>query len=804
MPASAQIRQDLVKRYLCVKKLTVTDGFTIKSVKLPRAEARFFIGELRNRQATQLVLLDEFGESWEFMCQCANGQYALSQIGAFCEAHGALPGCYFIFFADHAHIVRLAIRQQLPEDVQAAVTAARAAMLLRNSPQPKCSPSPEQQQPASPVSHPILDDPVALDEMPLVDAATAHAQHVVPPEAAAGKQALPEAARARPLQDLSNVSRPLGVSANGGKPKPPGDKQNSSPSEHAPAHAVTAADKENSQGGVTALDPACLAGRPHPLSVRTGPDSPLPMPPLYRDTSFWPPGLAGPFGVDGAFQAAWNTTGGYGPAAGSRGLAGSSEGGSNSADSAGFRATHGTGAHNHWRQGSAQRASDDAAGEAAASAPEQEQGSTGGTWRQQLQCDELMDWEVGRRMQSTQEGAAPEPAPQQQHGASGQSLMAPPDWLRQESATTQTVRLALLHHLLLQGHDQQQASAGHPVPSGRRLGGAPYGSTALPPHPRMPDRRASADAIMVDTSAEVDWHQAAAERQEQRPGSSSGVEQRRSHGSPGALARSCSSGAQPSSHTHARFGLVPALQQRGAAPGSDTAVPAVDRKEELAGRAADAPPADAPSPKRHISFWPRPPSHAPASGAVVGGPRPPPGPRRPWTGVAARLPKLRPASSPGPKPPPSAGKSLTAQDLLSDRVRFLLDADSAFLAELPMRSLALSESGAPDSGGAGGGDGSEAVQGSSSSPGAAEQPSRGGVVTTGRRMHLDAVVESGAHYACTLSLSGPSNCQAAELVGLRPFLIRRQAGVGDLLSVEVSSSCGGPRLRVQLQRRAPL
>ncbi len=47
----------LVKRYLCVKKLTVNDGFTNKSVKLPRAEARIFMGELRNRQVIPLVRL---------------------------------------------------------------------------------------------------------------------------------------------------------------------------------------------------------------------------------------------------------------------------------------------------------------------------------------------------------------------------------------------------------------------------------------------------------------------------------------------------------------------------------------------------------------------------------------------------------------------------------------------------------------------------------------------------------------------------------------------------------------------------
>ncbi|KXZ46020.1 hypothetical protein GPECTOR_48g453 [Gonium pectorale] len=93
------------KRYLCVKKLTVNDGFTSKSVKLPRAEARFFMGELRNRQSLSLVLLDEAGGCWELLCTCTGGQYALSRVGAFCEAHGVRPGAFFIFYADHEHIV---------------------------------------------------------------------------------------------------------------------------------------------------------------------------------------------------------------------------------------------------------------------------------------------------------------------------------------------------------------------------------------------------------------------------------------------------------------------------------------------------------------------------------------------------------------------------------------------------------------------------------------------------------------------------------------------------------------------------
>ncbi|GIL68818.1 hypothetical protein Vafri_22013 [Volvox africanus] len=370
----------LVKRYLCVKKLTINDGFTNKSVKLPRAEARFFMGELRNRQAIPLVLLDEGGSCWELVCTCSGAQYSLSRIGAFCEAHGARPGCYFIFYADHEHIVRLAVRHQLPEDVQAALAAARAAIMAIRSP-PQCAASPQQQRKArsaaatvsnSAVSLPqdsslsVLDDPVVLDEMPPV--ATCHVAEGGLP-AAPAVLVPPDPHRGKPLQDRSNLpeGQPFpDATANGAKPKMAsgGKSGYSTAGVLGTAPRGSAADKENdgsalqdgpagkgpssvrastlpvvSSGGLQApaqgtgasrvplqkqqlppppppLPPSPLlsrsppappspppatrlrmrfearlraqAGKLHPLSVCTGPESPLPVPPGYCGANTWP------------------------------------------------------------------------------------------------------------------------------------------------------------------------------------------------------------------------------------------------------------------------------------------------------------------------------------------------------------------------------------------------------------------------------------------------------------------------------------------------------------------------------------
>ncbi|KAG2431338.1 hypothetical protein HYH02_013328 [Chlamydomonas schloesseri] len=253
------------KRFLCVKKLTCSDGFTCKTVKVPRAEARFFIGELRNRQVTQLVLLDEAGNVWELLCQCIGGQYALSRIGAFCEAHGVRPGAYFIFYADHDHVVRLAVRQELPEDVQAAIAAARAVMAVRNSPQRPPAAQPEegsrqaqqQQQQAAelPATVPVLEDATGLEEMPadepvLADSAPEPAVVVVPAE--------PDTPRAMPLQDRSNTpDRQSGGLDSSNQPKPladgakPGTAKHSSPSSRsAPTAPQASNDKENEPSAV--------------------------------------------------------------------------------------------------------------------------------------------------------------------------------------------------------------------------------------------------------------------------------------------------------------------------------------------------------------------------------------------------------------------------------------------------------------------------------------------------------------------------------------------------------------------------
>ncbi|GLI68500.1 hypothetical protein VaNZ11_012943 [Volvox africanus] len=361
----------LVKRYLCVKKLTINDGFTNKSVKLPRAEARFFMGELRNRQAIPLVLLDEDGSCWEFVCTCSGAQYSLSRIGAFCEAHGARPGCYFIFYADHEHIVRLAVRHQLPEDVQAALAAARAAIMAIRSP-PQCPASLQQSQKAHsaaaaasnstaslPRGSAELDDPVVLDEMPPV--ATCSVAEGLP-AAPAGPPVLvpPEPQRVKPLQDRSNHPEgrpPPDAIANGAKLADGGKPVYSIGGVLGTATSGSLADKENdesvlqagpagkasvrastfpvvSSGGLQAPATATAtgasrvplqqqqppppspllsrsphappspppatrlrmrfearlraqAGKLHPLSVRTGPESQLPVPPGYCGTNTW-------------------------------------------------------------------------------------------------------------------------------------------------------------------------------------------------------------------------------------------------------------------------------------------------------------------------------------------------------------------------------------------------------------------------------------------------------------------------------------------------------------------------------------
>ncbi|GIL90566.1 hypothetical protein Vretimale_17518 [Volvox reticuliferus] len=502
----------LVKRYLCVKKLTINDGFTNKSVKLPRAEARFFMGELRNRQAIPLVLLDEGGSCWELVCTCSGAQYSLSRIGAFCEAHGARPGCYFIFYADHEHIVRLAVRQQLPEDVQAALAAARAAvMAVRFPPQSAAMQSQQQQQakPAaatasnSPVSLPpdsagqsVLDDPVALDEMPPATCnrieevlargpAPAVAAVLAPPKEVVGA----EMPRVKPLQDRSNLpaGQPLpDATTSGARPKVAGEGKSGYLAAGAlgATSRVSVDDKENdlsalqaapagkppssastflvvSSAGLQAPAPApgnsrvllqqqqpappppsslllsrsppappspppatrlrmrfearvrAQAGKLHPLSVRTGPESPLPVPPGCCGASMWSAAAhPGAYPLEGTANYVrshssslvprpWGSTGvwgypapGFGPDSPAVGPVGPCPPPSGHRRVASSLHPAVSGAPQPWQQQEHQQG--DIAADMSSSKPDHLEPCDDLQCRD-LNCDELLEWDLGRR-----------------------------------------------------------------------------------------------------------------------------------------------------------------------------------------------------------------------------------------------------------------------------------------------------------------------------------------------------------------------------------------------------------------------
>ncbi|EFJ49944.1 hypothetical protein VOLCADRAFT_116982 [Volvox carteri f. nagariensis] len=443
--------------------------------------------------------------------------------GPFCEAHGARPGSYFIFYADHEHIVRLAVRQQLPEDVQAAIAAARAAaMVIRSSP-PRATtpPSPqEQQQVPQPVANcvssstallppdqiptPALDDPMALDEMPLDDAGTVaedlHASAVSAVSMVAKQFVGPEPPRSMPLQDRSNL--PAGIPrsdalGSGSKPKPaagkPGlslsvvgsttttrgpvvDKENDS-------SAFIAAPGEKTQpspsvlpivstGGLQVPAPAtsrgplqpppppapqpvqpqppapsspsprspplaqppppatrlrlrfearlrAQAGRLHPLSMCNGPESLPPSPPGYCGVHAWPGALSGvyPLHAITAFMGSSSNCGNMQPApcvatgAWSH-LANGFDAEVTAGDmyqqedptrpcTADTRNRMGTGCLQPTFSIAPQRPpphqQQELAGQSITAAALAAQQQHCEDWRYQLHCDELLDWEVGRR-----------------------------------------------------------------------------------------------------------------------------------------------------------------------------------------------------------------------------------------------------------------------------------------------------------------------------------------------------------------------------------------------------------------------
>ncbi|GLC39922.1 hypothetical protein PLESTB_001821300 [Pleodorina starrii] len=896
-----------VKRYLCVKRLSVNDGFTNKSVKIPRAEGRFFMGELRNRQATPLVLLDEDGNCWELLCTCTGAQYALTRIGAFCEAHGARPGCYFIFYADHEHIVRLAVRQQLPEDVQAAVAAARAAaMAFRCVPQRTAQPEPQPQQPdanmstsasPAPASQPVVDDPVALDEMPLsivsgpCSAPAAGVEKVAAVAAASpavDKVAGPEPAKPMPLQDRSNI--PAGVPLTdatgvGAKPKPAGGKSNPAAPGTGGAGAkqtvhAAAADKENdvhalagsgnvqptstpcpvvSTGGLKAPAPAASrnplqrspsprsttpppppqtppsqqlprsppcqpspspatrlrlrfearlrsqAGKLHPLSVRTGPDSPLPSPPVYSGGGSY--GAAWPAALPGAYQLpavayvsgsllppSWGATGGSGnPAVGLRpGCFFSPE--THCQPSAPYPSTtatdHQVGGSSCAAGGAAHRQQCATQGVYAAEAataqqPLQVQQQLCEDWRQQLQCDELLDWDVGR---SSAQPAFPRyreqpPSPPQPAGCYPSS----------GPTATPKLNMGLLRQLLLlQGGPMAQRAFSGPMEACNQTLGQLLGISAA----RELAARSGTD-VLLGQAGEAPQTFEGYPRPSRAPV------------------------AQPSDSDG---DADTCMDVNGAAP---AAMPEQGHEaQQGGGKEGSAMPKSRLSIERDARGLPVDPPHC----------------KRPRAAASRHL---------------MASKSLTAHDLLTDRVELCVTppASALLTSLLSLRGrqetcgeaavAGAGERGAPL--GERGGDETPQPQAQASSRAAPanQQPSGAAdndcnnsgasastmtnasqqkqqqsqqqyqqqpVGTRAANVSVDVLVESGARYEGALVLRGASGstCGGAqgsewELQGLRPYLIRRQAGLGDVLILGVeetdqrASSC--LRLTAQLHQR---
>ena len=83
-----------------VKQLSPSDAACSKQIKLPKTEARKFVGDLRHKQSTIVTFIDPLGEAWEFLCTCYGCQYALSRVGTFCTAFRLKAGQYMLFYAD--------------------------------------------------------------------------------------------------------------------------------------------------------------------------------------------------------------------------------------------------------------------------------------------------------------------------------------------------------------------------------------------------------------------------------------------------------------------------------------------------------------------------------------------------------------------------------------------------------------------------------------------------------------------------------------------------------------------------------
>ncbi|KAG2423532.1 hypothetical protein HXX76_015279 [Chlamydomonas incerta] len=193
------------------------------------------------------------------------------------------------------------------------------------------------------------------------------------------------------------------------------------------------------------------AGKPHPLSVRTGPESPPPIP-LGWAAGFglgWPPLLGGPFPLGlplmqqsyghAAMHQHWRSGAGLAPAPGA-GLAGFPCGTAAAASAAGYQ--HQTAPPQYQQQ----HMSD-------------------------LDCSEHLDWESGEQARrNQQQQQQPEelaaavhlgmPPIRTQHGQQDQkqqsrSAVPIPQWMHSGSPVAAAQSLALAHQLLLHHHHQQ-------------------------------------------------------------------------------------------------------------------------------------------------------------------------------------------------------------------------------------------------------------------------------------------------------------------------------------------------------------
>ncbi|GFR53257.1 hypothetical protein Agub_g16035, partial [Astrephomene gubernaculifera] len=786
-----------VKRFLCVKKLTISDGFTTKSVKLPRADARFFIGELRNRQATSLVLLDEEGSCWELMCTCTGGQYALSRIGAFCEAHGARPGCYFIFYADEDHVVRLAVRQQLPEDVQAAIAAARAALAARNSPAPGATqPPPPAQTPAAPPAPPPANRP---PQPPLEGAVAAAAVGVAAAGAAsASNPALVSGpARPLPLQDRSNLPAagpPTGSTAAPAKPTaaavsavgvqpacaaapandsgavvklPEKPQQEQKPQQPPPARRHPAPPSPppppRSPQQPPAAPPApgsrmrqrfearlrAQAGKRHPLSVRSGPESPPPSPPgvaaAGTDSGSWPSELyppqptpasasgtslvSFPFGTSdpaGAGAAGGGSGGRSSPPASPVGASAVCEMGldldSEAVPGPGEEAAEQLLGSGGWGKQQQQRLLAGGGGGGAEQPPSSLPGP-----RPQLHCEERLEGgEVGQEPWWGRSSGAPQAGTEQQPcwlGAAppgGSGALPLPSWL--------------LRQLLLQAQGQRQAAAGNTA----GLGGAPLHRPDLirgsggdggyspgvplgpaPPPGLLPGQRQPATAgaqpyrqqLLAMSPAAAAWELAAMSgggagpwgqqmagggrsvmtgyrplppwRQQQQqqqggelthmvrcgpqrnlpggPACTSGLQPAGSRGGP-AAAGAAGAGSFGQHHHHHPAAAVLAADDAQEDQENQPQAGAVAKSGLSVGRNAPGPPLDSPSSKRHRTASPLSPRGPEPLAALR-----PPALQQQQQGPAPPAASL-PAAPPAPGCRYLASRTLTAHDLLTERV----------------------------------------------------------------------------------------------------------------------------------------